>query len=42
MIDTKALREKIKTGTKIATLLNQPKFEASPIDEILQKFRELE
>ena len=39
---SKELREKMKTGRKIESLLNQSKFEALPIDEILEKFRELE
>lgn len=32
----------MKKGRKIESLLNQSKFEALPIDEILEKFRELE
>ena len=39
---SKELREKMKKGRKIESLLNQSKFEALPIDEILEKFRELE
>lgn len=39
---SKELREKMKKGRKIESLLNQSKFESLPIDEILEKFRELE